>query len=86
MGTTNLFTDITVYAGLSDACRANPLDLDIHVHHFHGSWLGRGSRLATMMAARAMPKRSAKRSVSADRPAGTSGTHSYLLVSLPGAP
>ena len=37
VGTTNLFTDITVFGGLGDACRANPLDFDIHVHHFDGA-------------------------------------------------
>ena len=37
VGTTNLFTDVTVFGGLSDACRTNPLDVDIHVHHFDGA-------------------------------------------------
>ena len=37
VGTSNLFTDIMVFGGLGEACRANPLDVDIHVHHFDGA-------------------------------------------------
>jgi len=29
----NLYSDLTVFEGLNGATRANPLELDIHVHH-----------------------------------------------------
>ena len=33
LGTSNLYSDLTVFEGLNGATRANPLELDIHVHH-----------------------------------------------------
>ena len=32
----NLYVDLTVFDGLGDATFANPLDLDVHIHHFYG--------------------------------------------------
>ena len=33
LGTSNLYSDLTVFEGINGATRANPLELDIHVHH-----------------------------------------------------
>ena len=33
LGISNLYSDLTVFEGLNGATRANPLELDIHVHH-----------------------------------------------------
>ena len=35
----HLYTDLTVFAGLGDATFANPLDLDVHIHHLYGQGL-----------------------------------------------
>ena len=32
----HLYADLTVFAGLGDATLANPLDLDVHIHHLYG--------------------------------------------------
>ena len=40
----NLYVDLTVFAGLGDATFANPLDLDVHIHHLYGQdWTERNS-------------------------------------------
>ena len=33
LGASNLYSDLTVFEGINGATRANPLELDIHVHH-----------------------------------------------------
>ena len=35
----HLYADLTVFAGLGDATFANPLDLDVHIHHLYGQGL-----------------------------------------------
>ena len=41
----HLYADLTVFAGLGDATLANPLDLDVHIHHLYGQDQGYRGRL-----------------------------------------
>ena len=53
----NLYVDLTVFGGLGDATFVNPLDLDVHIHHFYGQeWTEQG-RSPTRPSDRLRPKK-----------------------------